>query len=90
MPKWRLRAFDGATDTGLDEVVSGSEREISKILERLIAHHLSPQEIIAASPLDARFKINMDKRRGQPTQMSTTGTDHHYIAIELREYSRSS
>jgi hypothetical protein len=83
MPKWRITAFDGASETEFDEVVSGSERDICMLLKRLIAHHLTAREIITSVGSDVRFKINRDKRRGQPIQLSTTGTGHHYLAVCL-------
>jgi hypothetical protein len=83
MPKWRITAFDGASEIDSDQVVSGSETDICVLLKRLIAHHLTVQEIIASVGSDARFTINRDKRRGEAVQLSTTGTDHHYVAVEI-------
>jgi hypothetical protein len=88
MPKWRITAFDGASETDLDQIVSGSETDICMLLKRLIAHHLTVREIIASVGSDARFKIKRDKWRGEPIQLSTTGTDRHYLAVETRDASR--
>jgi hypothetical protein len=80
MPRWQIRGFEGGCETGLDEVASGSERQIRTLLQRLAARHLTDREIIDAVESDAHFNINSDKRPGEPTQLSTTGTDHHYTA----------
>lgn len=86
MPKWRISAFDGASqDDDVDEVVCGRERQIRTLLERLTSRHLSVREIIDSLESGAHFSINRDKQLGKPTQLSTTGTTHHYVALEVRD-----
>jgi hypothetical protein len=80
MAEWRIRGFEGGRETDLDEIVTGSERQIRTLLERLVARHLTDREIIDTLQSGVHFDIVRGKRPGEPTQLSTTGTDHHYMA----------
>ena len=59
--------------------------QMTCVLERLAARHLTDDEIVDATlgKSGTHFDINRDKRRGEPRQLSTTGTDYHYVATEL-------
>jgi hypothetical protein len=65
--------------------VVATENQMTCVLERLAARHLTDDEIVDATPgkSGTHFDINRDKRVGELRQLSTTGTDHHYVATEL-------
>ena len=83
MPKWQIQGFEGGSEIDLDEVVTGSPKQIRTLLERLVARHLTDREIIDDLPSGAHFNIHRDRRPGQPVQFSTTGTGHHHVAVEI-------
>jgi hypothetical protein len=83
--RWTIEGFQSAMPTGFSREESGTEQQITCLLKRLAARHLTDDEITdAISASSAHFEIIRDKRPGKPMQLSTTGTDHHYVATELR------
>lgn len=74
MPKWQIQGFEGGSEIDLDEVVTGSPKQIRTVLERLVARHLTDREIIDDLQSGAHFNIHRDRRPGKPMQLSTTGT----------------
>lgn len=84
--KWRIDGHRGAVPTGFSREVVATERQVTRVLERLAVLHLTEDEIVEATlGAGTRFEINRDKRFGMPMQLSTTGTDHHYVAVEMRD-----
>jgi len=84
MPKWLIEAFQGGHPTFSLEV-AGHENRVTRLLERLAARHLTDNEIIDATFGSRKdLEIQRDKRLGVPTMLMTTGTDHHYVAREVR------
>jgi hypothetical protein len=89
MAKWLIEGFQGGHPTGFSREVAGQEKRVTLLLERLAARHLTDDEIIDAT-FGSRedLEIHRDKRLGQPTILTTTGTDHHYVASEVVDQSR--
>ena len=85
MPKWLIEGFQGDHPTGFSLEVAGRENRVTLLLERLAARHLTDTEIVDATFGSRKdLEIRRDKRLGEPTMLMTTGTDHHYIAREVR------
>jgi len=84
--RWRVEGFQSDKPTGFSREETAMEREIKLLLQRLAARHLTDDEITDATLGSASyFEINREKHRGEPTLLSTTGTDHHYLATEVKE-----
>ena len=85
MPKWLIEGFQGGHFTGLSQEVTGHDSRVTLLLERLAARHLTDNEIIEATFGSRKdLEIHRDKRLGEPTMLMTTGSDHHYVAREVR------
>jgi hypothetical protein len=85
MSKWLMEGFQGSYPTGFSREVAGHESRVTLLLERLAARHLTDNEIFDATFGSRRdLEIHRDKRLGEPTMLMTTGTDHHYVAREVR------
>ena len=85
MPKWLIEGFQGGHPTGFSLEVAGHENRVTLLLERLAARHLTGNEVIDATFGSRKdLEIHRDKRLGEPTMLMTTGTDHHYVAREVR------
>ena len=76
-----VEGFRGDEPTGfVSQVSSRGEARVRILLERLIARHLTDEEIVDAT-FGSRndFEIRKDPGSRRPTLM-TTGTDFHYAA----------
>jgi hypothetical protein len=84
--KWRIDGHRGLVPTGFSREVVATENQIECVFERLAARHLTEDEIVDATlGSGTHFEIIRDKRPGKPMQLSTRGTGHHYVAVELRD-----
>jgi hypothetical protein len=85
MPKWTIEGFQGRYPTGFSQEVDGPEKRVTLLLERLAARHLTENEILEATFWSRKdLEIHRDKRLAEPTMLMTTGSDHHYVAREVR------
>jgi hypothetical protein len=91
MTNWRIRGYRSTSETGFDRIVGATEERVRRLLERLTARHLTEDEITDATIGSfGYFEINREKRGPkEPMQLSTTGTDHHYVAVEISDASRT-
>ena len=71
-------------------IVSGSENRVKLLLERLAARHLTDDEITDAT-FGSRtdLEIHRAKHFGQPTVLTTCGTDYYYVAREATNAPRT-
>jgi hypothetical protein len=85
MANWLIEGFQGGDPTGFSRQLTGGETQVTLLLERLAARHLTDDEITDAT-FGARkdLEVHRDKRLGQPTMLMTMGTDYHYVAREVR------
>lgn len=84
--RWTIEGFQSDKATGFSRKETATEREITLLLQRLAARHLTDDEITDATLRSSTyFEINREKHPGKPMQFSTTGTDHYYVAIEVRD-----
>jgi hypothetical protein len=85
VPKWLIEGFQGGHPTGFSREVAGRENRVTLLLKRLAARHLTDNEIIDATFGSRKdLEIHRDKRLREPRMLMTTGTDHHYVAREVR------
>ena len=83
MTKWTIEGFQSDAYTGFSRHVSGSEKRIRLLLERLAARHLTDDEITDATfGSRADLEIHRVKHIGQPTKLTTRGTNYYYVARE--------
>jgi hypothetical protein len=86
--RWKIEAFQSLNHTGFSREESGSETKIMLLLERLVARHLTDNEIIDSTlGAGTYFNINREKQPGKPVQLATTGNPY-YVATEVRNASR--
>jgi hypothetical protein len=70
----KIQGFEGGCEIDLDEVVTGSPKQIRTLLERLVARHVMDRKIIDDLQSGAHFNVHRDRRPGKPMQLSTMGT----------------
>jgi hypothetical protein len=65
--RWEVEGFESGNPTGFSREESGSEAKITLLLERLVARHLTDNEITDATlGSGTHFHINRDKQPGKP------------------------
>lgn len=80
MRRWRIEGFQGVSETIRSRQVTGGERQVRELLQRLVACHLTEDEVIEATFGSRKyFEITKDAGVGRYALM-TTGKDYHYIA----------
>jgi hypothetical protein len=85
VPKWLIEGFRSGDPTDFSREVTGHEKRVMLLLERLAARHLSDNEIVEATFGSRKdLEIHRDKRLGEPTMLMTAGSDHHYLARLVR------
>lgn len=78
MQAWIIEGFRGSEPTGLSRRITGGEKRVRTLLERLAARHLTDDEVIDAT-FGSRTDLEITKNVGGQGLM-TTGTDFHYLA----------
>ena len=79
MQRWRIEGFRGDTET-LSRHVTGAEKKVRVLLERLAARHLTEDEVIEAT-LGSRNDLLITKDAGCPLRAH----DHGY-GLSLRSF----
>jgi hypothetical protein len=87
---WKITGFDGSTEI-FSEEVSGAltDGEIGRILQRLVARHLTEREVVAASlrknmvGYASLLEWNFD-RTAPKSNMVRCGENPYYVAFRER------
>ncbi|MGC2140541.1 MAG: hypothetical protein WA620_03050, partial [Methylovirgula sp.] len=75
---WKIEGFESENPTGFSREEAGSQAKITLLLERLVARHLTDDEITEATlGSGAHFHINRDKQPGKPILLMTTGNPYY-------------
>lgn len=82
--QWIIAGHDGLDEIFSQSVGDLSEPEVATLLQRLASRHLTENEIISSS-LRKGWKgyaplLEIERSRGKPFALMTTGTDFHYTA----------
>lgn len=86
--RWNILGFESLNRTGFSREASGSEAKIRLLLERLVARHLTEDEITDATlGSGGPFHTNRDKQPGKPIYLMTTGNPY-YVATEVKTSAR--
>jgi hypothetical protein len=80
MRVWRVEGFRGDKPTGMSCQITGGEKQIRVLLERLAARHLTEDEVIEAT-FGNRSDLHIHQDSGaRRFTLMTTGADYHYVA----------
>ena len=83
--RWKIEGFESDSPTEFTRQVLGSEAKVKILLQRLVARHLTADEIVHGTFVSGTFfSVNRDKRIGKPVQLMTTGNPY-YVATEVRD-----